>query len=429
MRKGRGANRRNESIGPTASPEQGIVYNLDLAGLPGNVLLVGAVTNLGAWRLGIPPRRSETKSGMMWTCAGRLDALQGPKASDCGPFGAGWGNGRNTGRLFVAMYNYALLMALADICVEQGQDDDGPLEVSTRRIAEKFIQYYWRQSMPFAPQADPAQEQVLRQNTGNQAGIIKAVLAARNHYNGSIVEACRDERNWRLLVSRADKVVREMPLWKLQTVGGERLDFLYENTGSGTHITLKPGVPCCFRKHYPLIADLVKGAWARYVRRFNIQLLGTTSDMHEFLFGSERASLAAVKPILLEFQKGDCFYCHRPLREESAHVDHFIPWSRYPVDLGHNFVLAHATCNSQKSDWVACANHLNAWVAQAESFAPEMAREYDRNGVRNDFATSVRIVNWAYTQTFECRGLTWVQSDQLEPLPPEWAQPLSELLN
>ena len=26
-------------------------------------------------------------------------------------------------------------------------------------------------------------------------------------------------------------------------------------------------------------------------------------------------------------------------------VDHFIAWSRYPVDLGHNLVLAHNGCN------------------------------------------------------------------------------------
>jgi hypothetical protein len=329
--------------------------------------------------------------------------------------------------LFVATYKYALLMALADICVEQGKDDDVPLEISTRCIAEEFIQYYWRQSMPFAPQADPLQ--VLRQNTGRQAGIIKAVLEARNHYNGSIAAACRDGRNWNLLVNQVDRVVRQMPLWKLQTVGAERLDFLYENTGTGTRITLKPGVPYCFRKHYPLIADLVKGAWARYVRRFNSDLLGTTSDLHEFLFGSERVSLAAVKPILLEYQKGDCFYCRRPLRDETAHVDHFIPWSRYPVDLGHNFVLTHASCNSLKSDRLACAKHLNAWVAQAERSAPAMAREYDRDGVRHDFAKSVRIVTWAYTQTFECNGLTWVQSNQLEPLPVGWAQPLEGLFN
>ena len=47
--------------------------------------------------------------------------------------------------------------------------------------------------------------------------------------------------------------------------------------------------------------------------------MGTISDLHESLFGSERASLAAVKPVPMEFQKGDCFYCRRPLREESEH--------------------------------------------------------------------------------------------------------------
>jgi 5-methylcytosine-specific restriction endonuclease McrA len=38
------------------------------------------------------------------------------------------------------------------------------------------------------------------------------------------------------------------------------------------------------------------------------------------------------------------------LRGEIAHIDHFIPWSRFPVDLGNNFVLALATCNGKKSD-------------------------------------------------------------------------------
>jgi hypothetical protein len=41
--------------------------------------------------------------------------------------------------------------------------------------------------------------------------------------------------------------------------------------------------------------------------------------------------------------------CRRPLKE-AGHVDHFIPWPRYAVDLGHNFVLAHASRNERKFD-------------------------------------------------------------------------------
>ena len=43
-----------------------------------------------------------------------------------------------------------------------------------------------------------------------------------------------------------DTVVRVMPLWKLQTVGGGQLDFLYENTGHGSDVELKPGVVSVF---------------------------------------------------------------------------------------------------------------------------------------------------------------------------------------
>ena len=330
---------------------------------------------------------------------------------------------------FVATYKYALLMALADISIERGRDDDAPLEIPTRLIAEKFIQYYWRQTMPYLAEGQAEGEPLLRQNTGKQAGILKLVHYARRRFGDSLTLAGQDETAWRQLVQKVDGIVRVMPLWKLQTVGRGRLDFLYENSGRGTRITLRPGIAFCFRRHYSLIADLVRGAWARYVRRFNAGLLGDTADLQEFLFGSERASLAAVRPVLHEVQEGACFYCRRPLQADAAHVDHFIPWSRYPVDLGHNFVLAHATCNGRKSDRLASAEHLDDWVRHTADHGAEMGQEFNRAGIVHDIGASARIVNWAYTQAFQCGGLTWIRNEELQPLPPAWNQSLQRLLN
>lgn len=45
-------------------------------------------------------------------------------------------------------------------------------------------------------------------------------------------------------------------------------------------------------------------------------------------------------------------------------VDRFIPWARYPHDLGHNFVLAHATCNNNKSGHLAAHEHSDRWHEQ-----------------------------------------------------------------
>ena len=320
---------------------------------------------------------------------------------------------------FVSTYKYALLMALADIAVERGADDDSELPITTSLIAEKFIQYYWRQSTPYLS------SRVLQQNTGRQAGIINLVHTVHNKFEGSLTEARHDQRQWNQMVRKVAEIVRVMPLWKLQTVGSEKLDFLYCNTGQGSQIILKPGIAFCFRKHYGLVADMVKGAWSRYVRRFNVEALGDRTDLNEFLFGSERANLKEVSKIINEFQSGECFYCRRPLKGDFSHVDHFVPWSRYPVDLGHNFVLAHATCNGKKSDRLAAAEHLDAWVEFQGRNSKSLVLEFNRSGILNDFNSSVRIVNWAYQQTFENHGLTWLRADELRNLPLNWHDSLA----
>jgi len=324
---------------------------------------------------------------------------------------------------FVATYKYALLMALADIAVERGADDDSELTITTSQLAKKFIQYYWRQSTPYLS------SRVLQQNTGRQAGIISLVHTVHNQFEGSLTEARHDQRQWNQMIRKVAEIVRVMPLWKLQTVGSEKLDFLYANTGQGSQITLKLGIAFCFRKHHPLVADMVKGAWLRYVRRFNVEALGDHADLNEFLFGSERANLKEVGKIINEFQHGTCFYCNRSLKGDVSHVDHFVPWSRYSVDLGHNFVLAHAACNGKKSDRLASAEHLDAWANYQDRNAKSLAAEFDRSGILNDFKSSLRIVDWAYTQTFENHGLTWYRNEELKVLLPDWKSMLSRILN
>jgi hypothetical protein len=89
-------------------------------------------------------------------------------------------------------------------------------------------------------------------------------LKRRVTHGGSIANAMKDNRAWHRLVRKVAAVVRVMPLWKLQTVGQEKLDFLYNNDAQGRVIILRPGVAFCFRKFHALISDLVRGAWALY---------------------------------------------------------------------------------------------------------------------------------------------------------------------
>jgi hypothetical protein len=54
------------------------------------------------------------------------------------------------------------------------------------------------------------------------------------------------------------------------------------------------------------------------VRQQNLDVLGETADLNEFLFGSERNNLAVVRPVLMDIQHGDCFYCGRGMTGATA---------------------------------------------------------------------------------------------------------------
>jgi hypothetical protein len=320
--------------------------------------------------------------------------------------------------LFVASYKFALLLALADLSVESGDDTGASLILPETSIAEKFIQYYWRQAVPYP---SSVQARILQQNTGKQASVLNTIRTARGKYGDSL-PAMMNRPAWKSLVREVATVVRVMPLWKLQTVARERLDSLYGNTEVSGTIELKSGVAYCFRKFHSLITDLVRGAWVRFVRQQNMDILGDTADLDEFLFGSERSSLAAVRPVLMELQRGACFYCGAALKALNTEVDHFIAWARYPVDLGHNFVLSDRACNSKKRDRLPAINHLVAWTERNAQFGDQIRSELDERGIVTELEASNQVAHWAYAQAEAANALTWVRGDEMVTLGADWRE-------
>jgi 5-methylcytosine-specific restriction endonuclease McrA len=323
--------------------------------------------------------------------------------------------------LFVASYKYALIHALADLAILKGEDSGAPLELTTKEIAAKFVALYWRQCRPFQV-GGASSGLILQQNTGKQAVIISQIVESQEKCGASLfrLKQVASDR-WSELVKDVDQVVRTMPLWKLQTVGEERLDFLYENLNRGNRITLKPGVAYCLRAFYELLRDLIQGAWVRFVQKLNANRLGNVTDLGTFLFGQERVSLDVYRPILMDVQHGICLYCQKKLSKQSQ-VDHFIPWSRYSADLGHNFVLAHDKCNNAKSDYLAAEKHLAAWVERNRLHQEELQSRLQEAALPCDLSAAIQIAKWVYEQTEKANGQVWVMEKVLQHLGPGWSQ-------
>ena len=327
---------------------------------------------------------------------------------------------------FVATYKFALLLALADVCIEKGDDSGDPLRVTKEDLAIQFVRIYWRQTLPYTPlgSLEAPDLRPLKQNTGRQAHILRVIAEARRVAGGSMAKLRSDLKAWQQLLNQVGATLVAMPLWKLQNVGGETLTFLYAQPaepGRQPFIVLEPGIAFCFRRFHELVYELVTSAWIRFVRGIqdNATLLGEGLELGTFLFGSSREALDRFRPILLDLQDGSCFYCHGSLKAIGA-VDHFIPWSRYAVNLGHNLVLAHPRCNGSKSDRLAAIVHLERWCHRNDQHGTALATAFQARQLPHDLQATWQIARWAYAQAESIQARSWVTGEQLVELPPTW---------
>jgi 5-methylcytosine-specific restriction endonuclease McrA len=160
----------------------------------------------------------------------------------------------------------------------------------------------------------------------------------------------------------------------------------------------------------------------RFVRRLprNEALIGEGPDLREFLFGTDRSALATVRDLLREVDGSRCFYCGGVIRGEPA-VDHFVPWARYPLGLGHNYVLADARCNGFKSDRLAAFDHLDRWCARNDE--GQWTAALEARLVPHDKARTGRVAAWAYGQAGRSRATVWQEGrDGLVALDERWAR-------
>lgn len=329
---------------------------------------------------------------------------------------------------FVATYKYALLIALADLAVESGVADDSPLVVPVRSIAEKFIEYYWQQSAPFM---GGNAARVLQQNTGRQAAVVSELTRLRAEGFGSLSQLRSDSRVWRQTVSKGARIVRVMPLFKLQYVGGTLRTFLYPHLLQNDAITLGSGVAYCLRQFHTLITGLARDRWVAMVRQLphNLYLVGQAEDVERFLFGAGREPIRQHLDLLIDLQHGDCLYCQRKLDPSGAHVDHFVPWSLHRCDALPNLVAAHATCNLAKGDWLAAEPHLGRWAERNERegidrhAGPVASFTAQRAGV-------TAIAGWAYDRAYELGLPTWILGRETVVLSPGYREllPVNALL-
>ena len=296
---------------------------------------------------------------------------------------------------FTATYKYAVLIAIMDLCMELTSATGLPPDmITTRQLAEKVIALYWPHCAPYE---DTGKE--LRQNTGKgetQAEIIRHIVAFRKgatvNPSASLplsrARASAAPDAYEKLVCVIEWKLVEMPLPRLQVIGGEEDRFLYEygftketskravneaqqgkGHGFDNRLLLKPGVSAALIALNGILRPLIYRDWGRLVASMNTLEEPT---LERFLFGEDRISLDPVRPALRKLQHDRCFYCEKDLGA-SCHVDHFVPWARHADNSIDNLVAAHDDCNGKKSDYLAAAEHVVRWRERGARCAGDLA--------------------------------------------------------
>jgi len=326
---------------------------------------------------------------------------------------------------FVATYKYALLVAIADLSVQHGHDDGSELDLPVRLIAEQFIELYWRHSAPYGRHSvGDGSYGILIQNNGRQASIIDIVEKLRFQHRK--LTLARASAAWRGAVTRTANLVDKMPLWRLQVLRNETLEFLYAKSPIPGNIRLKPGVAANFRRFHRMVIRMAQSEWLRFIQALpgNASLLGATSDLGQFLFGIERTGLIRMIKPLADIQGQRCLYCSKHV--DTGEIDHFVPWSRYPRDLAHNLVLAHKQCNRHKSDLLAAETHLDRWLARNQAHGAAITEAARTANIIVDLAGTVSVAGWAYAHGASLHAATWLRGDEVEPLSGRWRSLLVE---
>lgn len=328
---------------------------------------------------------------------------------------------------FTATYKFALLHALADVCVEQPLVyENSELNVPLDLLAEKLIVLYWHHAVPFSSE-HTGEMALLKQNSGGQSKVISVLYECQQN-NIRSLRALKQSAHWPSVFKAAMQTLKGGPLWRLQILAKQEECFLYPHSKGQSYITLKPGIASCFRRFYDLVVYLAKNSWLQKIQsiKHNQSLIGPQSQLHDFLFGLDRNALGKAKPILEELQHGLCFYCQK-LLNGNTEVDHFIPFARYANDLGHNFVAAHRACNNNKRDFLAGQKHREHWEDQnLVQFKATIESELSAY-FHCDADKSRAVSNWAYQVANSNGAKLWSVKDSFElavSQPLQYSQPL-----
>ena len=261
-------------------------------------------------------------------------------------------------------YKMAWAKSLVELALENKKKDE-VIEIELNLIAEKFIKYYWNQTIFFdlIQGSNLIKTPVILQNVKE---LIKEYFEKTNSKKPERFEKIELYIRNNMIneyydcINKTIKVLKADVSWRFTFIDGKNHQEIYEYKKGDNILRINKYNLDVLKENHEDLFDLINYRWALILETFNssprINKKVKIIDEQDV----KRSSLTKFKDYLdLENKERKCFICNKYINNSELSIDHVIPWSYLYSDDIWNLVYVHKSCNSSKSNIIPTKKEID----------------------------------------------------------------------
>lgn len=253
-------------------------------------------------------------------------------------------------------YKMAWARSLVELSCELELNTDSVV-ITLEQIAEKYIKYYWNQTIFF---------NLMQGSNPNKPPVIVTLVKELIEEYYKVVGNNMPELYERIIdkvlkvkmFKSYNKVLKKIATtlkydvsWRFTFLDNKYNEEIYKYTKGNNELSISKNLMLQLRDNEQDLYDLINYRWGLILETFNssprINKKIKIMDEREI----KRNSLDKFKKYLdLENGKHECFICGNKIEKEELSIDHVIPWSYMYSDDIWNLVYVCKSCNSRKTN-------------------------------------------------------------------------------
>lgn len=291
-------------------------------------------------------------------------------------------------------YKMAWAKALVEISIETNSSDDVVI-IKLENIAEKFIKYYWNQTIFF--------DLVQGSNLLKPPVILQYVKALIEDYYvfAGGRKPDRFEKVEELIkyniskaynncVKKVMTALKSDVSWRFTFIDGETHSEVYKYEKGNNELEILNENLKILKENSDDLFDLINYRWGLILETFNssprVNRKVKIIDEQDI----KRNSLSKFKEYLdLENEERKCFICGERINDDELSIDHVIPWSYLYSDDLWNLVYVHRSCNSSKSNVIPQSEEIEKLKDRNEKLAKLLGEKNKKGKVVDELNLAI----------------------------------------